>query len=524
MVRTIFVVSSIIVTATIVGLGMYVSKNYFYWFILFGPIILLGIRDMIQTKHTIKRNFPVIGNLRYAFEAISPEIQQYFVERRTDGAPIDKNMRAIIYQRAKNIGSTHPFGTEENIYQEGYDFIVQSLYPAEVPHEEPRVIIGGEECTQPYSASLYNISAMSYGSLSKNAVMAMNKGAKMGGFYHNTGEGGLSPYHLQGGDVVWQIGTGYFGCRTHEGRFDEEMFKSNAHKPEVKMIELKLSQGAKPGHGGVLPAAKVTEEIAKIRGVKAHTTVLSPPGHTEFDDAEGLLKFIQKLRKLSGGKPTGFKLCVGNPLEFEDICKAMVKTKIYPDFISVDGAEGGTGAAPLEFTNHMGLPLYVGLTMVHELLKKHKIRDKVKINATGKIFTGFGLIKAIAFGADLCCTARAMMLSVGCIHAQVCNTNTCPAGVATQNPKLMKGLVVEDKAKRVYNFHKNTVHSFLELMAATGAPHPSNIKRASVMRMAEDGDVITYDEVVKAWNCKKKFIDNKKIGDDLGNGGKLDFN
>ena len=290
------------------------------------------------------------------------------------------------------------------------------------------------------------------------------------------------------------------------------------------MIELKLSQGAKPGHGGVLPAAKVTEEIAKIRGVKAHTTVLSPPGHTEFDDAEGLLKFIQKLRQLSGGKPTGFKLCVGNPLEFEDICKAMVKTKIYPDFISVDGAEGGTGAAPLEFTNHMGLPLYVGLTMVHELLKKHKIRDKVKINATGKIFTGFGLIKAIAFGADLCCTARAMMLSVGCIHAQVCNTNTCPAGVATQDPKLIKGLVVEDKAKRVYNFHKNTVHSFLELMAATGAPHPSNIKRASVMRMAEDGDVITYDEVVKAWNCKKKFIDNKKIGDDLGNGGKLDFN
>ncbi len=524
MVRTIFVISSILVTALIVGLGLYVSKNYFYWIILFGPLILLGIRDMLQKTHTIKRNFPVIGNLRYAFEAVAPEIQQYFVERRTDGAPIDKNMRAIIYQRAKNLGSTHPFGTEENIYQEGYDFIVQSLYPAKIPHEEPRVLIGGDECTQPYSASLYNISAMSYGSLSKNAVMAMNLGAKKGGFYHNTGEGGLSPYHLQGGDVVWQIGTGYFGCRTHEGTFDEEMFKSNAHKPEVKMIEIKLSQGAKPGHGGVLPAAKVTEEIAKIRGVKAHTTVLSPPGHTEFDDAEGLLKFVQKLRKLSGGKPTGFKLCVGNPKEFEEICKAMVKTQIFPDFISVDGAEGGTGAAPLEFTNHVGLPLYVGLTMVHELLKKYNIRDKVKINATGKIFTGFGLIKAMAFGADLCCTARAMMLSVGCIHAQVCNTNTCPAGVATQNPKLMKGLVVKDKAERVYNFHKNTVHSFLELMAATGASHPSEIKRASVMRMAEDGDVLTYDEVVKAWNCKKKFIDHKKIGEDLGNGGKLNFN
>ncbi len=524
MVRTIFFVSSILISALITGLGLYVSKSYFYWFILFGPLILVGIRDVIQTKHAIKRNFPVIGNLRYIFEAIAPEVQQYFVERRTDGAPIPRNMRAIIYKRAKDLGSTHPFGTEENIYQEGYDFIIQSLYPAEIPHAEPRVMIGGEECTQPYSASLYNISAMSFGSLSKNAVMAMNKGAEMGGFFHNTGEGGISPYHLQGGDVVWQIGTGYFGCRTLEGNFSEEKFIENATKPQVKMIELKLSQGAKPGHGGVLPGAKVTEEIAKIRGVEPHKTVLSPPGHNAFNDAEGLLKFIQKLRTLSGGKPTGFKLCVGNPLEFEDICKAMVKTKIYPDFISVDGAEGGTGAAPLEFTNHMGLPLYVGLTMVHELLKKYKLRDKIKINAAGKIFTGFGIIKAIAFGADYCSTARAMMLSVGCIHAQVCNTNTCPAGVATQDPKLTKGLVVEDKATRVYNFHKNTVHSFLELMAATGAAHPNEIKRSSVMRMAEDGDVLSYDEVVKAWNCKKKFIDKKKIGDDLGNGGKLVYN
>ncbi|HIP35329.1 MAG TPA: FMN-binding glutamate synthase family protein [Crocinitomix sp.] len=524
MVRTIFIVSSIIISTTIVCLGLYVSKYYFYWFILFGPLILIGIRDMFQKKHAIKRNFPVIGNLRYFFESIAPEIQQYFVERRTDGSPIDKNMRAIIYKRAKNLGSTHPFGTEENIYQEGYDFIVQSLYPAKVLHEEPRVLIGGEECTQPYSASLYNISAMSFGSLSKNAVMALNQGAKMGGFFHNTGEGGLSPYHLKGGDIVWQIGTGYFGCRTTDGNFNEEMYKSNAHRAEVKMIELKLSQGAKPGHGGVLPAKKVTEEIAKIRGVQPHTTVLSPPGHSEFDDAEGLLKFIKRLRQLSGGKPTGFKLCIGNPVEFEDICKAMVKTNIYPDFISIDGAEGGTGAAPLEFTNHVGLPLYVGLTMAHELLKKYNIRDKIKINAAGKIFTGFGMIKAMAFGADFCSTARAMMLSIGCIHAQICNTNTCPAGVATQNPKLMKGLVVEDKAKRTYNFHKNTVHSFLELMAATGASHPSEIKRSSVMRMAEDGDVLTYDEIVNAWNCKKKFIDGKIIGDDLGNGGKLNFN
>ncbi|MGV6860236.1 MAG: FMN-binding glutamate synthase family protein [Putridiphycobacter sp.] len=524
MVRNIFVVSALVVTAAIVYLGYTISSNYYYWFILFGPIILIGIRDMFQTKHTIKRNFPVIGNLRYAFEAISPEIQQYFVERRTDGRPIDKNMRAIIYQRAKDLGSTHPFGTEENIYSEGYDFIIQSLFPAEVLHEEPRVLIGGKDCKQPYAASLYNISAMSFGSLSKNAVMALNKGAQKGGFYHNTGEGGISPYHLQGGDICWQIGTGYFGCRKKDGSFCEDMYKSNAHKPEVKLIELKLSQGAKPGHGGVLPGKKVTKEIAKIRGVEPHKTVLSPPGHTEFDSPEGLLKFIERLRNLSGGKPTGFKLCVGDPDEFEEICKAMVKTNIYPDFISVDGAEGGTGAAPLEFTNHMGLPLYVGLTMVVELLKKYNIREHIKINATGKIFTGFGMIKAIAFGADYCSTARAMMLSIGCIHAQVCNTNTCPAGVATQNPKLMKGLVVEDKYLRAYNFHKNTVHSFLELMAATGAKHPSEIKRSSVMRMAEDGDVLTYDEIVNAWNCKKKYVDGKTIGDDLGNGGKLDFN
>ena len=521
MVRQIFIITSLIVIAGLVILGLKVSPNYFYWFILFGPIILIGIRDVTQTKHAVKRNFPVIGNLRYILESISPEIQQYFVERRTDGSPIDKNQRAIIYQRAKNIGSTHPFGTEENLYEEGYEFIVQSLYPAKIPHEEPRIIIGGDECTQPYSASIYNISAMSFGSLSKNAVMALNKGAQKGNFFHNTGEGGISPYHLMGGDLCWQIGTGYFGCRNDDGTFSDEKFTENATQKEVKLIEIKLSQGAKPGHGGVLPGKKVTEEIAKIRGVKPHTTVLSPPGHSSFNSPEGLLKFLQKLRQLSGGKPTGFKLCVGNPKEFEDICKAMVSTQIYPDFISVDGSEGGTGAAPLEFANHVGLPLYIGLTMVTEYLKKYNIRDKTKINASGKTFTGFGIIKSIALGADFCSTARAMMLSIGCIHAQLCNTNTCPVGVATQDKRLIKGLDVADKSERAYHFHKNTVHAFLELMAATGASHPTEIKRSSIMRMAEDGDVHTLDEIVNAWNCKKKFIDGKAVGTDLGNGGQV---
>ncbi len=459
---------------------------------------------MVQTKHAIKKNFPVIGNLRYMLESISPEIQQYFVERRTDGAPIDKNKRAVIYQRSKNVGSTHPFGTEEDVYSEGYEFITHSLYPIHV-HEEPRVTIGGEKCTQPYSASLYNIAAMSFGSLSKNAIMALNLGAKKGGFYHNTGEGGVSPYHLQGGDLSWQIGTGYFGCRNEDGTFSADKFKENATRPEVKMIEIKLSQGAKPGHGGVLPGKKNTPEIAKIRGVKPGITILSPPSHSSFSDPKGLLDFVNQLRDLSGGKPTGFKLCIGKPEEFEEICAAMAETGNSPDFIAIDGAEGGTGAAPLEFADHMGLPLFVGLVMADTLLKKHNIRDKVKIIASGKIFSGFEMIKAISMGADLCQTARSMMLSVGCIHAQLCNTNTCPVGVATQNKALIKGLHVGTKSERTYYYHKNTVKAFLELMGATGAKHPDELNSDNLMRMAEDGDMQTMSEIIDSWHSIQKL-------------------
>lgn len=469
---------------------------------------------MLQSKHAIRKNFPVIGNLRYILEGISPEIQQYFVERRTDGAPINKNRRAIIYQRSKNIGSTHPFGTEMNVYEEGYEFVTHSLYPKHID-VEPRVMIGEGQCSQPYSASLYNISAMSFGSLSKNAVMSLNKGAQKGKFLHNTGEGGVSPYHLQGGDLTWQIGTGYFGCRTPEGNFSDEMFKENATRPEVKMIEVKLSQGAKPGHGGVLPGKKNTPEIAAIRGVEAGTTVLSPPSHSAFSDPEGLLKFCDHLRELSGGKPVGFKLCIGKVQEFEEICEAMVKTGSHPDFISIDGGEGGTGAAPLEFANHVGLPLYVGLVMADTLLKKHGQRDKLKIIASGKIFTGFDMLKALSMGADLTQSARAFMLSIGCIHAQLCNTNTCPVGVATQNKALMKGLNVNDKYVRAYNFHHNTVHSFLELMGATGATEPGQLNTDNLKRMAEDGDVWTYTEIIDSWHmiAKLKGVEaNQKAG------------
>ncbi|MCG8573535.1 MAG: FMN-binding glutamate synthase family protein [Flavobacteriales bacterium] len=505
MVRTIFILLAVTISAGITALAYYIHINWIYLFVLFGPLILLGFRDMIQTKHAIKKNFPVIGNLRYFLESISPEIQQYFVERRTDGAPIDKNQRAVIYQRSKNVGSTHPFGTEENVYAEGYEFITHSLYPVHV-HEEPRVTIGGEKCQQPYSASLYNISAMSFGSLSKNAVMALNRGAKKGKFYHNTGEGGISPYHLEGGDLCWQIGTGYFGCRNQDGSFSDEKFKEGASRPEVKMIEIKLSQGAKPGHGGVLPGKKNTPEIAKIRGVVAGTTVLSPPSHSTFSDPKGLLEFVSHLRELSGGKPVGFKMCIGKPEEFEDICKAMIESKEYPDFISIDGAEGGTGAAPLEFADHMGIPLFVGLVMADKLLKKYGLRDNLKIIASGKIFSGFEMIKAISLGADLCQTARAMMLSIGCIHAQLCNTNTCPAGVATQDKRLMKGLNVTDKSERVYNYHHNTIHAFLELMGATGAKQPEDLNPDNLMRMAEDGDMQTMGEIINSWHSIQKLM------------------
>ena len=499
MVRTIFVLSALFVSAGITALGYFVDWNWMYLFILFGPLILVGFRDMLQNKHAVKKNFPVIGNLRYILEGISPEIQQYFVERRTDGAPINKNRRAIIYQRSKNVGATHPFGTEENIYEEGYEFIAHSMYPKKIT-EEPRVMIGEGQCSKPYSASLYNISAMSFGSLSKNAVMALNKGAAQGKFYHNTGEGGISPYHESGGDLSWQIGTGYFGCRNEDGSFNYDMFAENSQKEGVKMIEVKLSQGAKPGKGGILPGSKVTPEIAKIRAVPVGKDVYSPSYHTAFSDPKGLLDFCDKLRELSGGKPVGFKLCIGQPAEFEAICKAMQETGQHPDFIGIDGAEGGTGAAPLEFANHMGLPLYVGLPIANALLKKYGVRDKVKIIASGKVFSGFGILKAISLGADLTQSARAFMLSIGCIHAQLCNTNHCPVGVATQKKDLMKGLDVTDKSVRCYNYHHNTVKAFLELMGATGATHPDELSSDNIKRMAEDGDVWTYTEIMNSWH------------------------
>lgn len=472
--QKLFFIFSVSLTLVIAAAGLFIPGAW-WALIVVVPLIVLGCYNLLQTRHTILRNFPVLGYFRYFFELISPEIQQYFIERHTDGTPISRNHRRLVYERSKNLKSTHPFGTELDLYDVNYEGLKHSVYPVTPPEEPPRVRIGGPQCRQPYEASLLNISAMSFGALSKNAIRAMNIGAKLGGFYHNTGEGGLSDHHLAGGDVVWQIGTGYFGCRRPDGSFDPDAFKASAAREEVRMIELKLSQGAKPGHGGVLPAIKNTEEIARIRMLEPHTTVHSPPGHREFNDAAGLLRFIARLRDLSGGKPVGFKLCIGRKDEFHAICRAMQETGIKPDFITVDGAEGGTGAAPLEFSDAVGVPLGPALKFVDRTLREHNLRDDIRIIASGKVLTAFSIIKLLAHGADLCNSARAFMLSVGCIQAQRCDTNNCPTGVATQDPALVRGLVVGNKAPRVANFHRNTLRTMLELMAAAGISRPEDL-------------------------------------------------
>jgi glutamate synthase domain-containing protein 2 len=495
--RQIFFLISVCIAVVITAIALVWQPVLWAW-IVFGPLILLGFYDVLQTKHTLKRNYPVIGNFRYMLESIRPEIMQYFVETDTEGRPINRIFRSMIYQRAKKVNDTAPFGTQMDVYTVGYEWMNHSIY-AKSAHDlnlNPREHIGGQHCTQPYSASILNISAMSFGSLSENAVMAMNKGAKIGGFAQNTGEGGLSPYHLQhGGDIIWQVGTGYFGCRTKDGHFSPEEFKKNATHPNVKMIELKLSQGAKPGHGGILPAAKNTQEIANIRGVHPHTDVISPPGHSAFSNAEEMMYFIKHLRELSGGKPIGFKLCVGVKQEFVDICLAMIKTGIQPDFITVDGGEGGTGAAPVEFSNSIGMPMRDGLAFVYDTLNGYGLKKDIKLIASGKIISAFHMIRAYALGADLCNSARAMMMAVGCIQALKCNTNTCPVGVATQDKSLMKGLNVPDKAQRVANFHEQTVKSFVEMIAAAGLNHPDDINRSHINRRVNTQQILTYSDL-----------------------------
>lgn len=485
----------VFVVLLIVGVVSYFYKPFLWSLILLGPLIIIGFVDFFQKKHTVRRNFPLLGNMRYIFELIRPEINQYFIESNTDGRPFSREERSIVYQRAKNTLDTLPFGTQKDVYEVGYEWVKHSLSPIEVDPSNLRVIIGGPQCSKPYSASILNISAMSFGSISNNAVLALNKGAKMGNFAHNTGEGGLTKYHLQGGDIIWQIGTGYFGCRTEDGNFCPDKFSEKACLDEVKMIELKLSQGAKPGHGGILPAVKISKEISDIRGVPMGKDVISPPAHKEFSTPIGLLEFVQKLRELSGGKPVGFKLCLGKNREFIAICKAMHQTGITPDFIAVDGGEGGTGAAPLEFSNHIGSPLINALIFIHNALVGFDLRDKIRIISSGKISSGFGIIKQICLGADLCYSARAMMLALGCIQALRCNTNHCPTGVTTQNPNLVAGLVVSDKKIRVAEYHKETIKSVAEIMSAMGVSTTLDLRRWHVVKRVGSNNVKHYGQI-----------------------------
>jgi glutamate synthase domain-containing protein 2 len=473
------------------------------WFLLleivFVPLTILGISDYFQPRHSILRNYPIIGHLRYVVEDMGPELRQYLVEMNGDGRPFNRDTRSLIYQRSKGAADKKAFGTELDVYENGYTWLAHSIAPhpmAADPVADLRVTVGGDQCTQPYSLSVLNISAMSFGALGRQAVRSMNLGAKLGGFAHCTGEGGLSKYHLEnGGDLVWQIGTGYFGCRTDDGDFSPELFAETAAHDAVKMIEIKVSQGAKPGHGGILPGAKVTEEIAEARRVSAGKDVFSPTYHKAFSTPLEMVAFIAQLRELSGGKPVGFKLCVGDPREFMAIVKAMLETDIYPDFIVVDGAEGGTGAAPLEFSDSLGFPLVEGLMAVQNILVGAGIREKMKVGASGKMVTASAMTQSMALGADYCNSARAFMFAVGCIQSQRCHTNQCPVGVTTQDPKLQRAIVVPDKAERVHQFHRTTVHALAEMIAAMGLDHTDQLTYDHVIRRVSQYEVRTFGEI-----------------------------
>ncbi len=464
--------------------------------VLFGPFILLGTYDYLQSTHTIMRNFPVLGRFRYLLEAIRPEINQYFVESNTNGMPFSRNERSLIYQRAKKNIDTLPFGTQKNLYASGYEWVNHSMAPVHVEAKDLRVIVGGPDCTQKYSASILNISAMSFGSLSRNAILALSGGAKDGRFALNTGEGGISEYHLSSGaDLIWQIGTGYFGCRDHEGKFCADSFKKKANLANVKMIEIKISQGAKPGHGGILPKEKVNSEIASIRGVPMGVDIISPPAHSSFTTPYELIDFIKTLRTLSNGKPIGFKLCLGKRREFIAVCKAMVEKNCYPDFISVDGGEGGTGAAPKEFSDHIGSPGIESQIFIYNALVGFGIKDKIKIIITGKITTSFDIVQRIALGADLCYSARSMMMALGCIQARVCNTNHCPVGIATQKEEYVAGLRVNNKRFRVTSYHEETIKSLAHIIGTMGHHDTTELRPWHIVCRVGNNKIKNYSEL-----------------------------
>jgi glutamate synthase domain-containing protein 2 len=480
-------------------LGAVLDPAFYLGFLAMVPLLLLGVYDLQQPHHSILRNYPLLGHLRFLLEDAGPELHQYFVESNTSGRPFDRDQRSMIYRRAKDIEAVKPFGTELDVYAPGYGFISHSAKPHPMvkdPARTLRVQVGGAHCKHPYSASVLNISAMSFGALSANAIRALNTGARLGGFAHNTGEGGFSRYHREsGGDIIWQIGTGYFGCRKDDGTFDVGMFAEQASIEQVKMIELKISQGAKPGHGGILPAVKVTREIAEARKVPEGQDCFSPPGHSAFGTPIEMLEFIQTLREHASGKPVGFKICIGEPHELLAICKAILETEILPDFITVDGAEGGTGAAPQVFSDRLGFPLREGLILVHNSLIGIGLRDSVKLAASGMRMADYEIASAMALGADWCNVARGFMFSIGCIQSQGCHTNRCPVGVATQDERLQRAIVVEEKAQRAYRFHKNTVEGLAEMTAACGLDHPNEFTPTRLYERISAHQIRRFDQL-----------------------------
>ena len=468
------------------------------WGLLLGAagLVALGVHDLLQTHHSILRNYPVIGHLRFVLEFVRPEIRQYFIESDNEAAPFSRSQRSLVYQRAKGESDKRPFGTQLDVQAPGFEWINHSVAPSQLATHDFRITIG-PETAQPYSASVFNISAMSFGALSANAVLALNAGAKRGGFAHDTGEGSISAYHrVHGGDLVWEIGSGYFGCRHADGSFDPEKFAHSARDPQVKLIELKLSQGAKPGHGGVLPGPKVTPEIAAARGVPMGVDCVSPAAHSAFATPLAMMQFIAQLRELSGGKPTGFKLCIGHPWEWFAMVKAMLASGITPDFIVVDGSEGGTGAAPVEFTDHVGSPLQEGLLLVHNTLRGAGLRGRIRLGCAGKVVSAFDIARMMALGADWCNSARGFMFALGCIQAQSCHTGRCPTGVTTQDPVRQRSLVVPDKAVRVYNFHQQTLHALQELLQAAGLQHPRDITAHHIVRRGSDHRVSSLAQLM----------------------------
>jgi len=488
----------LIILAVILGIWLIIEISFLWLVIIITGLIALAVYDMKQTKHSLWRNFPIVGRLRWVFEELRPPLRQYFMESDIDGVPFNRQDRSLVYRRSKNLVSTIPFGTKVDVYKAGYEWMGHSLNATKAKEldSDPRVVIGSNLCSKPYSASIFNVSAMSFGALSSAAVRSLGYGAKIGGFALNTGEGGLSKYHLETScDLIWQVGTGYFGCRNEDGTFNADLFEQKSKMENVKMIEIKLSQGAKPGHGGILPANKNTPEIAEGRGVPAYTRVDSPPVHSAFTTAKEMMEFITNLRKLSEGKPIGIKLCIGKKEEFITLCRVMHETGLRPDFITVDGGEGGTGAAPLEYTNSVGMPLRDALIFVVDALIGFDLKKDIKVIASGKILNGMDILKKLAIGADLCASARGMMFSLGCIQALDCHKNTCPTGIATQNKRLSSALVVEDKKQRVANYHKGTIESFIELLASSGLNDFKKLSRKHVFYRLDETKYKRYDEL-----------------------------